>query len=263
VPVVVKVHGSDIDVLGKLPGPRHNLRWLLPKADAVVAVSRSLADGVAELGVARERISVIRNGVDTELFRPRTVTEARQGLGYGDDRRKWLVFVGLMVKDKGIFELLAAFSRIAGRRSDVTVVFVGQGPDLGACRAEAAPLGDRVIFAGARPLAEIPLWMAAGQALVLPSHHEGTPNVLLEAMACGRRVVASTVGGIPDVVTSPALGELVPPHDVSGLEAALERAADATYDSAAVAAAAGRQGWDDSAARLHAVLERVAAARTG
>jgi glycosyltransferase involved in cell wall biosynthesis len=261
VPVVVKVHGSDIDVLSTKLGPRKNLRWLLPRADAVVAVSRPLANEVAALGVRPDRITVIRNGVNTELFRPRKITEAREALGHGEDRRKWLAFVGLMVKDKGIYELLAAFSRIAARRTDIALVFVGHGAELDASRAEAASLGDRVIFAGGRPLAEIPLWMASAQAVVLPSHHEGTPNVLIEAMACGRRVVASGVGGIPDLITSKTLGELVPPRDVPALEVALERAADATYDSAAVAAAAAQHSWDDSAHRLHALLEQVVAER--
>jgi glycosyltransferase involved in cell wall biosynthesis len=261
VPVVVKVHGSDIDVLSTKRGPRTNLRWLLPRADAVVAVSRPLASEVAALGVRPDRITVIRNGVDTALFRPRNIADAREALGHGEDRRKWLVFVGLMVKDKGIYELLAAFSRIAARRPDIALVFVGHGSELDGCRAEAVALGDRVIFAGGRPLAEIPLWMASGQAVVLPSHHEGTPNVLLEAMACGRRVVASSVGGIPDLIASAALGELVPQRDVPALEAALERAADAIYDSAAVAAAAGQHSWDDSASRLHAVLEQVLVTR--
>ncbi len=262
VPVVVKVHGSDIDVLGKMNGPRQNLRWVLPHADAVVAVSRSLATGVAELGVAPDKIEVVRNGVDTTLFRPMEAHAARRDLGHGGDARKWLVFVGLMVKDKGILDLLAAFGRLAARRADVALAFVGDGPLRVPCEQLAAPLGDRVIFAGARPLPEIPLWMCAGQALVLPSHHEGTPNVLLEALACGRRVVASTVGGIPDVINRRELGELVPPSDVDALEGALERAVDAVYEPVEIVAAAGQSGWDDSAAHLHGVLARVVAART-
>jgi glycosyltransferase involved in cell wall biosynthesis len=96
--------------------------------------------------------------------------------------------------------------------------------------------------------------MAACDALVLPSWAEGTPNVVLEALACGRRVVATDVGGIPDLVTGPALGVLVPPRDVAALTAALDQAAGWRYDPAEVAALGARGGWEASAAALYDVL---------
>jgi glycosyltransferase involved in cell wall biosynthesis len=134
---------------------------------------------------------------------------------------------------------------------------VGAGKALVACKEVTSALGDRVLFAGERSHEEVARWMAACHTLVLPSHHEGTPNVVLEALASGRRVVGTAVGGIPDVVNAHALGELVAASDVDGLAGALDRAVATDYDAGAVAALGGRRGWDDSAGKLEAVLARA------
>jgi glycosyltransferase involved in cell wall biosynthesis len=105
----------------------------------------------------------------------------------------------------------------------------------------------------------IPSWLAACDVLVLPSHVEGTPNVVLEALACGRRVVASAVGGVPDLITSATLGTLVPARDPAQLATALTQALRTPYAPEAVAELGARGGWEASAAALHAVL----AAATG
>ncbi|HUH05905.1 MAG TPA: glycosyltransferase, partial [Kofleriaceae bacterium] len=122
-------------------------------------------------------------------------------------------------------------------------------------------LPGRVVVAGGRPLDEIPRWMAACDVLALPSWNEGTPNAVLEALACGRRVVATRVGGVPDVVDAPELGELVEARDPPALAAALGRAASQLYDPAEVARRGARGDWDQSAARLYEVLVGAAHAR--
>jgi glycosyltransferase involved in cell wall biosynthesis len=259
VPTVVKLHGSDIDVLGTRPSLRRQLAMALPRAARIVAVSRALAAKVADLGVPHERIDVVTNGVDGELFRPRDRAAARAELGHAGDTRPWLLYVGRVEDDKGARELTAAFQRIASQRQDARLVVVGDGKARAAAEAALKPLGDAALFVGPRPLAEVPVWMAACDVLTLPSHHEGTPNVLLEALACGRRVVATHVGGIPDVVHRPELGSLVPVADVDALTAALDEALSTPYDADAVASLGARGGWAESAARLHAVLERAAA----
>ena len=157
-------------------------------------------------------------------------------------------------------DLAAAFQRVAAARPDARLVLLGDGDVRASTEAALRPLGERVLFAGLRPLGEVPTWLAACDLLTLPSHHEGTPNVLLEALASGRRVVATRVGGIPDVVSRPELGQLVPPHDPAALAVALGRALDEPYDPAVVASLGARGGWDESAGRLHDVLARACAA---
>jgi glycosyltransferase involved in cell wall biosynthesis len=260
VPVVVKLHGSDVNVVGKMPGPRRAMQILLPRADRVVAVSRALADAVAELGVPRDRIDVILNGVDGDLFRPRDRAAARAHLGL-DASRRLLLYVGRLQREKGVFDLLEAFARIAPGAPEVDLAFVGDGPAQAELAAAAAPLGARVRLVGAQPLATVPEWMAACDALVLPSWNEGTPNVLLEALACGRRVVATRVGGCPDVVSHPDLGALVPVRDPAALAPALLAAARAAYDPSDVARLGARGGWADSAAALHETLRHAIAGR--
>jgi len=249
VPSVVKVHGSDINVIARLPGPRRLMARALPHARRVIAVSRALADEVAALGVARERIALVMNGVDGERFQVRDRAAARAALGLPGG--PLLLYVGNLKESKGVLDLVAAFE---AARPDLQLAIVGGGEARGALDAAAARLGGRLRVVGPQPLESIPAWLAACDALVLPSWAEGTPNVVLEALACGRRVVATNVGGVPDLITGPELGVLVPARDVPALTAALDLAAGWRYDPADVAARGARGGWDASAAALHEVL---------
>ncbi len=259
IPTVVKLHGSDMDVLAQRPSLRRQMQLTLPRAARVVAVSRALAAQARDLGVAPDRIDVIGNGVDSELFHPRDRAAARAELGHAGDTRKWILYVGRLEADKGVVDLAIAFQEVAAARADAVLVLIGDGKARATAEEMLRPLGDRVQFLGARPLAEVPVWMGACDILTLPSHHEGTPNVLLEALACGRRVVATRVGGIPDVVHRDELGALVLASDPGALAQALLAALAAEYDGAAVAALGSRGGWDESAGRLHDTLARAIA----
>ena len=252
VPCVVKVHGSDINLNAKNPGARRMLSWALPQATAVVAVSRPLAEEVVALGVARERVHVVMNGVDGDLFQPRDREAARAELGL--PAGPMALYVGNLKPEKGVLDLPPAWTKVVQARPDARLVIVGDGPLGGELRAAVETLGDRVRIVPRRPLAEIPTWMAAADLLVLPSHAEGTPNVVLEALTSGRRVVATAVGGVPDLITSDELGQLAPPSDPDALAAAIVRSLDSQYNPATVSALGARGGWDASATALYEVL---------
>lgn len=256
VPAVIKTHGSDIDVIPRDRRLRRPLGWGLTRAARVVTVSRKLADGVAALGVPRDRIDIVMNGVDVKTFQPRNRAEARAALGRSPSSRL-IVFVGHLNRDKGVLDLVEAFERLAPVHPDIELALVGSGAEEQACRAAAARLGRRLTVTGYLPHDQVSLWLGACDALALPSKHEGTPNVLLEALASGRRVVATSVGGIPDVLCSPELGELIPPGNRGVLMDALLRAARTDYDPARIAELAGRRDWDDSARALHESLLRA------
>src|SRR5207247_6103231 len=108
------------------------------------------------------------------------------------------------------------------RHSPPLIVLVGGGPAQGALEEEIQRrrLADHVRLAGPQPHREIPHWIAAADALCLPSHNEGCPNVVLEALACGRPVVASSVGAVPEFVDAES-GAVVPPREPEQLAAAL------------------------------------------
>ena len=249
VPAVVKVHGTDMDVIAQTPAPRRMLQMVLPRAARVVAVSRSLAREVTNLGVSPDRVDIIYNGVDNNLFHLRDRAEAQAQLGL-DPEKCWILFVGRLSRDKGFGELTAAFDQIAARDPHISLALIGSGDAQELVQRH----GDRVRAVGTRPLEEIPNWLAACDLLTLPSWHEGTPNVVLEALACGRRVVASDVGGIPDLLNDDRLGTLVPAQDSSALADALLAAARHTYDPVEVADLGGRGDWATNAEQLHRTL---------
>ncbi len=253
VPSVVKLHGSDLDVVARLPGSRRMLQWALPRATRVVAVSQPLADKAVALGVSPDRVDVVRNGVDPERFRPLDRSEARKALGEPTDVRI-VLYVGRIEREKGALDLIYAFARGNHRASRAKLVMVGDGSAVAECRAAAIALGADVEWIGPVSHDEIPRWLAACDVLALPSWHEGTPNAVLEAIACGRRVVATRVGGVPDVIHCDALGLLVNPQDVPALASAIEKALSEVYDPAAVAATAGVPDWATSALGLHRSL---------
>lgn len=255
-PAVVQVIGSDINVEAHKPGPRRHLKLALPQADGMIAVSRQLADEVERLGAPRERIDVIPTGIDREVFRVRDRAQARAALSR-DTEERLVVFVGRLEKEKGALDLLDAFDRVASRMPELRVVLIGRGSRSTDCEARARASRGRISVVAEIPHARIADWMAAADVIALPSWAEGTPNVLIEALASGRRVVASRVGGIPDLIDQPIFGELVAARDVPALAEALVRVAGASYDAEAVAASANLIDWDENAARVLSSLARA------
>jgi len=175
-------------------------RWCSAQAEATVFVcehDRTLADRVGILGRCRHH-RVIRNGIVTEGL-PHRVADARGPL----------VFAGRLVEQKNPTILVEVLSLLRGE--DVRLLVIGDGP-LGAtmrARAEALDLLDRIEFCGALPHEAALEAIARGAVLLLPSLWEGLPIVLLEAMAIGVPVVASAVGGVPEVVEHEGTGLLV------------------------------------------------------
>ena len=247
-PTVMKLHGSDIDVLGERPLLRAQMRWAFARARRVVAVSRALAQKAEALGAPVDRVATVRNGVDTSRFFPRDRQAARAKLGLAD--RPTIVFVGRLERDKGVRELFQAHAELQQRQ--IALVLVGDGPE----RARGDDHG-LVHAVGRQPFGTIADWIAASDVLALPSYHEGTPNVILEAHACGRPVVATRVGGIAELIDAPLLGELVPPRDAAALGSALVRVLERRHDAEAIVRACQARSWADSALELHRVLKEA------
>lgn len=259
-PFVVKVHGTDINGFAEAPARRTQIRWALNRAHHVIAVSQALAHRLGEIGVSRERTSVLYNGVDPRKFHPIARDEARRGLGYaaGDGL---VLFVGNVQTSKGCAELLEAFLNLSASTSGLRLAFAGSGPQVKALQAIVRDRGmtQEVRFLGRLAHGDLLQWFGAASLLCLPSHAEGVPNVVLEAMACGTPVVASDVGGIAEVLP-PFAGLLVPARNVDALQMALASALSTDWDTDRIVRHASGFDWDRNVARLGALLQDAALA---
>lgn len=194
------------------------------RADAAVAVSAATADRLAQLArLPRERIHVIPNGIDVDAFRAVDAAGARAALMQTMAIRpgaRLLLIPAVLREGKGHEHLFDAV-RALRERVDVQLLVAGSGEREAALRSQAADLAGRVVFLGHRD--DIPLLMAACDLVVLPSLFEALPTALMEAAAAGRPVVASEVGGVPEIVEHGKTGLLVPPGDPAALADAIER----------------------------------------
>jgi teichuronic acid biosynthesis glycosyltransferase TuaC len=259
VPVCVTLRGGDIDVLARFRARRRMIRQTLQRADRVFAVSHHLADGAAALGVDREHVQVLANGVDCNKFYPVNKRVARRSLSIRDDERL-LLCVGNLVAEKGHHVLIEALACFQAREEPVpNLVIVGSHQrgqrayqEQLERRIVALNLGNRVRIIGSIPQDELRNWYSAADVVVLPTFREGCPNVVREALACGAPVVASRVGGVPELVTSDALGFLVQPGDARSFAQAISKALQRRWDGAAIVAAAGERTWQTVAMHLAA-----------
>jgi len=267
VPFVVTAHGSDINVYSGNPLIRPQLRWALRRAGAVIAVSAAIQRRIRDLvpDIRDRVIHVPCAGVSRQTFAPRDQHEARRRVGLGEVSRL-IVFAGRLVPIKAIDVLLRAWELLleSGQVTSADrLAIIGDGP-LRAHLEHLAGLGrlrGTVHFAGELPQKDVAQWFSAATAFCLPSRNEGTPNVVVEALASGRPVVASDVGGIPELVRHGANGLLVKPLDPSSLATGLARAFESQWDAAQIAASVADYTWESVAQRNHAVLEHVLADR--
>lgn len=219
IPIVSTVHGWT-PVSFKLRGYQMLDRFCLKRFDRVVCVSNLLRDEFKQLGISAERLVYLPNAVSLPEKTSRQRDTARQQLVL-ESGEKVVVAVGRLSPEKGLDILLTAFARQFSSDRGVRLILVGDGPERAALESLALGLGivEQVVFAGF--ISDVAGYYAAADLFVMSSHTEGFPMALLEAMAWELPVLATAVGGIPDIVQDGVNGCLVPPGSVESLAAAM------------------------------------------
>ncbi len=215
----ITIHGSDIFVLARKPVLKSMIKFILKRSDYVFVVSDSLKEGVMKLGIEgiENKLSVTYNAVDVERFRPDQKSTFKEELKI-DPQKPVILFVGNLVWQKGVEYLIRAKEFLS---EEAEIVIVGNGPLFEELKGIVEFEKMKGIkFTGAR--SDIENIMPAADVFVLPSLSEGRPTVLLEAMASGKPVVATNVGGIPEIVNK-EIGILVNPEDPVGLAEAINK----------------------------------------
>ena len=253
IPVVISCRGSDINYLTRKRLHRALIRWTLRRATRVLSVSEALKREIVALGVPADKVTVIPNGIEAEKFQPLPHGEARRRLNLDADAR-YIVSVSRLSHEKGLDILLRAVA--AMRNRDVRLLLVGGGSERTALGDLATRLGidARVTFVGDTTHSQIPLWLNAANLFVLPSRTEGWPNVLMEALACGRPAIGTNVGGIPEIIDSDALGRIVPPENAEALAHALDAALEMHWDAPRIRASVKSRDWGTVARETCLVL---------
>jgi teichuronic acid biosynthesis glycosyltransferase TuaC len=213
IPCVLTLHGSDVHHYPNANAlARARFARALRQMDRVFAVSGALAERAEQLSGCRP--DVLPLGIPLSPASPTDRAAARAQLGLPADGTL-LLYVGNLCAAKGLHELQAALATLADE--EVTGILVGEGPLRR--RIAATP---HLRCVGAQPHAQIPLYMAAADLLVLPSYAEGLPTVLVEAGAARLPVIATTVGGIPELLADDR-GLLIPPRHASAIVQAVRQ----------------------------------------
>ena len=251
-PVVITARGSDVTELPDHPTPNRLIRQAIRSAAHLIGVSAALCARLIDLGAAPDRVTTLRNGVDTAVFHPTDRTASRAALGLTGPT---LLSVGHLIARKRNHLTIEALTRLP----DTSLLLAGDGPERGALAALATRLGvgDRVRFLGPRPHHELKHLYTAADAMVLASSREGWANVLLESMACGTPVIASDIPGNSEVVQTPAAGRIVTENTPAGIAAAVSDLFARPPDRAATLAYARPFSWDTTTQGQLDIFRRV------
>jgi len=259
VPAVLTAIGSDLNRMAD-PISAALTRATLRQADFVTTVSHDLCTTARRLGAPAGYTRTKLNGCDTSVFHPRDRQQAREELGLDQDK-KIIVYVGRMDLRKGLLELVEAVASLRATRSDLHCYLLGDGADKGAVEEAIAKhnVGDIVTIMPPCLSPRVAVWMGAADLVTLPSYAEGCPNVVIEAMSAGRPVVASRVGGIPELMNE-TVGRLVKVRDVPALTQGLAEVLDLTWNADEIAAKYSRS-WQSVSDDLKLVLEELVGRR--
>jgi teichuronic acid biosynthesis glycosyltransferase TuaC len=256
-PVVVTARGTDLNLIPRYRIPRRLIQSAIRDASALVAVSAALKQALVELGAPADKVTVLRNGVETALFRPLVDrTAVRVALGI---RGPTLISVGGLIERKGHHRTIEAMLQLPG----FNLIIVGEGTEHKRLSGLIGHygLGDRVRLLGPRPHRELPGLYGAADASVLASSREGWANVLLESMACGTPVIAANIWGNSEVVRAPAAGVIYEPNTPDGIASAVRRLFASLPDRTDTRVYAEQFSWDETTAGQLVLFRRVIAGK--
>lgn len=262
-PLVITCRGEDILTIPDLPFCGRPVRRALQRADRLVALSAEIAEAMERLGADSKKIAVIPNGIDRERFHFQPQQSARQRLGLPLERPIALS-VGYRLERKGFHLLIDAVPEIRQQFPDVLLVIVGGvarwGQDYTSEieeRIQALNLADHVRLVGARPQDELPHWYAAADVFALLSSREGSPNVLMEALACGLPAVATSVGGIPEVLEDSRLGHLLRERSAKAAAEGIVDVLGQELDRRRISEIMQSRGWEQTAGSVEEVFDKA------
>lgn len=264
-PVVCTIHGSDVNIYPQETClTRKVTQQAIREANALVTVSAALSEKTRELENPRGVLRVIPNGADLSIFTLQEPDLCREKTGLPRGKRI-IVYASRLAEAKGLSELLVAFRRVLQQERDAWLVLLGDGPYRDTLIRETAQLGlgEAVHFVGRKPHSHVAEWMGAADLVVLPSWTEGSPLPVYEALACGRPMVASDVGGIREIITSDDYGLLVPPRDPEALAEGLLRALRREWDAQRIRQHGSRYSWARVARQLVDLYGEVLADQAG
>ncbi|CAN2045899.1 teichuronic acid biosynthesis glycosyltransferase TuaC [Candidatus Magnetomoraceae bacterium gMMP-13] len=257
--IILVVHGNEsIHYFDPLSLRKRIIRKTVENVDHIIAVSTDLKEKILRTHkVDANRITVLPNGVDYKKFPLIDQQAARNQLELPVDKRI-LLTVARLSPEKALDVLLNAFLQLKDL-SDTLLYIIGEGPEIFCLKnfIKEKNLYDKVFLLGAIPHEKIHLWMSAADVFLLPSLREGTPVVIGEAFACGTPVVASTVGGIPDLIANDKLGIMVEPNSVPALSVALETAMAKQWDRTYIREFGSKFDWKIIAEKVITILYKT------
>lgn len=259
IPVIIGALGCDINRDMKRPFISSQIRYALEKADHITTVSEALKQVITQQSIDENKISVISTGVNKTLFKPRNQSECRSMLNVTIDH-KIITVVGQLVPVKDHKTLLKALAQLVELQDvpPLSVYFVGEGPLESELRELTLRLGiaNMVHFIGQQPHDQIPVWICASDVMCLPSIREGRPNAIMETLSCGVPVVASDVGGIPELVQEKN-GFLFQPGDYEELANALMKCFNKKWDKDEISQTANHLTWENSAKKYLKIIDTI------
>lgn len=248
-PLVISARGTDLNLIPEYPLPRKMILWAAKKAHAVITVSAALRARFADIGGDSRQVSVLRNGVDLARFSYQEKSP--------DSAPFHMLSVGNLTKLKGHDLIIRSLVQLP----DAQLTIIGQGEEASRLHAlvDELALNNRVKFVNNVPQAELGRWYAQADVLILASSREGWPNVLLEAMACGTPVIATRVGGVPEIVSQDHVGIVLDERTPDAIAQAVQQLQIKALDRHAVRAYAEQFGWSEVAdAQIHLYKKVVA-----
>jgi glycosyltransferase involved in cell wall biosynthesis len=262
-PLVMTARGEDMTRFPNIPAVRGQIARALRQATQLVALSQELADRMAALGADPARITVISNGVDTQKYKPQPMEEARAKLALPANG-PIVLCVGYLLRRKGFHLVVDAMAKVRLQHPRAMLLIVGGvarwGEDYSSVireRISAHGLESSVRLIGPRPPEELSAWYSAADLFVLGSSSEGSPNVLMEALACGVPAVATPVGSVPQVLTDRSLGILLREQTADEMARGIDQALSASWDRAAIREWAVAHSWNRTADHVDAVLRKA------
>lgn len=209
IPFAVHALGCDINEYLKYPARRKRIKYAMQHSKLNIVVSRELKTKITQLDVSESKTQVLLNGIDQRRFTKGSQYNSRRDLSLPENE-KLVLFIGNFQVEKGLTYLLQAVEKI--KDSDFRLVVIGGGPDEILVKEEfkTRNIMHKIIFIGRVPHHEIPNYLRAADLLCLPSLREGCPNVVLESLSCGTPVLGSNVGAVPDIISKPQWGIVVP-----------------------------------------------------